>query len=136
MVSRLREVILPFYSASNVTSEVLCPVLGSSVQERWGSPKYSLKRRYSIQRDRNRIERGAHANFMKFNKSKCKVLCLGQSNPNHRLNKEGLESSPEEKDLGVLIDERFSISWKYTLAAQKANCILGCIKRSMTSRLR
>ena len=37
-----------------------------------------------------------------------------------------LESSPEEKDFALLVDERFNMSWEPALAAQKANCILGC----------
>ena len=63
---------------------------------------------------------------------------LGWGNPKHRyrLGGEWLESRPEEKNLGKSVDERFNMSWKCELAAQKANCILGCIKRSVTSRLR
>ena len=53
-----------------------------------------------------------------------------------RLGREWFESSPEEKDLGVLIDRRFNISLQCALAVQKANCTLSCIKTSVTSRLR
>jgi len=52
------------------------------------------------------------------------------------LGREWLEDSPKEKDLGVSVGERFNMGHQCALAAQKANCILGCIKRSMTSRLR
>ncbi|GAB0187975.1 hypothetical protein GRJ2_001262800 [Grus japonensis] len=75
---------------------------------------------------------------MKFNKAKCKVLHMGQGNPKHncRLGGEWIESSPEEKDLGVLVNKKLNMTWQCMLAARIAGCILDCIKRSMTSRLR
>jgi len=46
----------------------------------------------------------------------------------YRLGSRWLESSPEE-DLGMLVDERFIMSRQCVLAAQKADCILGCMRR-------
>ena len=77
-------------------------------------------------------------NLMKFNKAKCKVLHMGQGNSKHnyRLFGEWIESSPEEKDLGVLVDEKLNMAKKCVFAAQNANCILGYTKISVSSRPR
>ena len=67
--------------------------------------------------------------------SKCQNLHLGWSNDGHKykLGEEWLESSPAERDLGVLVDSRISVSQQCVLAAKRANHILGCIKHSITS---
>jgi len=54
---------------------------------------------------------------MRFNTAKCKVLHL------YRLGGAVLESSPAEKDLGVLMDEKFNLSQQCAPAAWKANGI-------------
>jgi len=82
--------------------------------------------------------RCACKNLTKFNKAKYKALHMDQGSHKHkyRLGRERIERSPEEKDLGVLADYKLNMTQQCMLAAQKANRILGSIKRSMASRLR
>ncbi|KAJ7415626.1 hypothetical protein BTVI_37785 [Pitangus sulphuratus] len=76
--------------------------------------------------------------LMQFNKTKCKQLPLGQHNPQERsrLGDEQTESSPAEKELGVLVGERLDMTRSCELTAQKAKHVLGCIQSRVGSRSR
>jgi len=97
-----------------------------------------LEERDGGERDIDRHERWNSAKLMKFNKAKCKVLHLHQGNHwyQYRPRDKRIESSPAEKDLGVLVDDKLNMSRQCVLAVQKANHILGCMPSSMASRSR
>lgn len=71
---------------------------------------------------------------MKFNKARYKVLHQGQGNLQYQksLEEQGIESTPVENDLDILVDKTLDISQKCALPAQKANCICACIWRGMS----
>lgn len=67
---------------------------------------------------------------MKFNKSKCQVLCLGWDNPGslYKLEDRKLEGSLQKEtwEVGLMA----SWTWVNSLAAKRATFALGCIKNS------
>jgi len=83
-----------------LASLLIIPKLGGAVD--------SFEGQEALQRDLDRLEHWAMINGIKFNKSKCQILYLGQSNAGHKyeLGEEWLESSPAERDLEVLVGSR------------------------------
>ena len=73
---------------------------------------------------------------LRFNASKCKVLHIGSANPHYKYSMESidgtvqLEETELEKDLGVHIDPELKFSKHVERQVNKANRILGLIRRS------
>ena len=61
-----------------------------------------------LQRDLNNIKEWADKWKMEFNVDKCKVMHIGRDNPGHAYTMGGVDLTVtrEERDLGVLIDDR------------------------------
>uniref|UniRef100_M3XLH7 Reverse transcriptase domain-containing protein n=1 Tax=Latimeria chalumnae TaxID=7897 RepID=M3XLH7_LATCH len=89
-----------------------------------------------LQKDLDTLQTWAVKWQMKFNVGKCKVLHLGVNNPKrlYHLNDQKLESADNEKDLGIIIDDKLKFSHHSNMAVSKANKMLGVIKRTITSR--
>ncbi|KAJ7407658.1 hypothetical protein BTVI_62494 [Pitangus sulphuratus] len=86
----------------------------------------------AIQLDLNRLESRTERDLMMFNKSKCRVVHQGRNNPKHqyRLGAVLLESSSAEKDLGVLVGNKLTVSQWCALETERVNSILGCTGKS------
>ncbi|KAF4804725.1 hypothetical protein TURU_005067 [Turdus rufiventris] len=89
-----------------------------------------LEGRTVIQRDLRSFERWDCANLMTFYKAKSSQ---GQDNPKckYRLDGKWIESNSEEKDQGVLVEEKLNMTWHCALTTQKASSVLGCIQGSV-----
>jgi len=75
---------------------------------------------------------------MRFNKSKCNIMHLGQGNIRYqyRLENERAEYSLADKDLGIVVCGKLDMNQQCAHAAQKAKHFLGCLQSSVASKLR
>lgn len=87
-----------------------------------------LEGRSVIQSDLRRFGRWDCANLVTFYKAK---FNQGQGNLKYRPDGKRIESSPEEKDLRMVVDEKLNVSWHCVLTAQRANSVLGYIQSSV-----
>ena len=73
---------------------------------------------------------------MKFNVDKCKTMHIGSANNRfgYNMNGQRLEEINNEKDLGIIIRNDLKVSEQCQQACNKANRMLGLIRRTISSR--
>ena len=86
--------------------------------------------REALQKDLNSVIEWANKWKMEFNVDKCKVMHLGKSNPknNYKMAAVNLEETVEERDLGVLIDNKLNFGKHIQTIVTRANRVLGMIR--------
>ena len=99
----------------------------------------SVKNQAEIQKDLTSLQNWSDTWNLHFNVAKCKVLHVGKNNPEHNysmtLNGRGqsVGKCTEEKDLGVTFDKAFTFDVHIQRAINKANQMIGLIKRTFIS---
>ena len=73
---------------------------------------------------------------MRFNKGKCGALERNNYIHEYRSGADLLERSSAEKNLGVLMHNRWTMSQQCAPVAKKENGILGCIIKNVATRFR
>ena len=84
-----------------------------------------------LQIDLCELERWSLKWQLPFNVKKCKVLHFGKNNPEHEyvLYDHILETSDQQKDLGILVDNKLKFHSHAAAASKKVNQVLGVIKK-------
>ena len=90
---------------------------------------------HQLQRDLDSISAWSSKWQLPLNSQKCKTLHLGYNNPQQTYVMEGrpLEKVDAERDLGVLIDKDLTFRKHIAAMIQKANQMLGIIKRAFVN---
>lgn len=93
--------VLPSMFMSNLGAGVECTISKFADETKLGCAIGCLKGQDALQRDLGRLGYWAMINGMKFNKSKCWILHLGQSNirHNYKSGEERLKSSPAGREI-------------------------------------
>ncbi|KAI8520112.1 hypothetical protein Bbelb_033690 [Branchiostoma belcheri] len=92
----------------------------------------TVEDRVSLQHDMEAVEDWSNKWQLPFNAGKCKVLHLGRNNikAKYTLGGQEIQETEEERDLGVIVDNKLSFHANAASATRKANQMLGIIKRT------
>lgn len=90
----------------------------------------------TMQYDLDGLQEWSNRWQLPFNATKCKAMHFGANNPrrHYQMNNHVLETTDQEKDLGVIIDPTLKFHVHTSAATKKANQVLGVIKKTYATR--
>ena len=89
----------------------------------------------ALQLDLDRMDEWSHIWQLLFNETKCKCMHFGRNNLKftYTMNNHVMESTKEEKDLGVIVDDTLQFHRHTATAVKKANYVLSLIKKGFAT---
>lgn len=85
--------------------------------------------------DSEGLERYADKNLIEFNKEKCRVPCLGRSNPKHQ-GPPRWKAAQQNRTWRFLVDIKLNTRKRHALTPSKANGILSFLRQIITTNLK
>lgn len=87
-----------------------------------------------LQEDITKLQEWSNNWLLQFNEDKCKVMHLGRGNPEHQYHMGStlLETTQEEKDLGVHVTSDLKPTVQVSKAAASANGMVGMLRKTYT----
>ena len=98
---------------------------------------HNVEGRDKLREDLSRLFKWSEEWQMNFNLDKCKIMHIGNKNKvfdEYAIGGHMLEKVEEEKDLGVIINDKFKVDKQCAMVAKKANQVLGLIYRTFTCK--
>ncbi|KAJ7400834.1 rna-directed dna polymerase from mobile element jockey-like [Pitangus sulphuratus] len=125
-------------SVDDLREGIKCTISKFVDDTKMGGSVNLVKGRRALQKDLDRLDRGAKSNGRRFNKTNYQVLHFGHNNPveHYRLETEWLDNGQAERDLGVPIDSRLNMSQQCAQVLKKVDDILAYIRKSVARRAR
>jgi len=89
-----------------------------------------------LSNDLRKLDEWAKNWQMQFNKDKCVVMHIGRLNNQYeyKLGDDILKKSVQERDLGIIVDNKLKFSEQCNVAIKNANSTLGLIRRNIKNK--
>jgi len=126
------KVFYKLFQSETTTKKISSKLWSGNSLHRCQQDQYAIGFELSC-RDLDKLESWTITNCMTFNKSKGWILHVGRGDTGctYRLGNETLESSPAERELGIMANSKLNMSQQCAQTTRKGNHILGCIKHGV-----
>ena len=122
---------------NDLDSNILSKILKFADDAKIVQEVQNVEGRNNLRKDLSSLFQWSEVWQMDFNLDKCKIMHIGNKKQlfdEYAIGGHILEKVEEEKDLGVIINEKFKVDKQCAMVAKKANQVLGLIYRTFSCK--